>query len=186
MEQWREIDIRCVETSCVVVSLCFGSQLLRLPVAVPSAGGTLPSKRADSSMLASMTSMGLFGLGPRHITLTPVSFFIVPFSLLYPPHIPHTTTSPPETNTHCCTSHSTGSRNTTSLNTTTHTTAQHASHILHAPVARADCLADPEPTSTFVLDQGWSSVRQGQPGYVPSFDTTIVNSKDSPLTAPSL
>lgn len=59
------------------------------------------------------------------------------------------------------------------LTLTPHTPpAQHAPHILDAPVARADCLADPEPTAASFLHQGRSSVRQGQPWYVAVIFTT--------------
>ena len=43
-----------------------------------------------------------------------------------------------------------------------HTHRRHASHILYAPVARADCVADPEPTAPVVNDEGWTVLWQGQ------------------------
>lgn len=43
-----------------------------------------------------------------------------------------------------------------------HRLAQHASHILHAPVARAHRVANPEPAARRLLDQGRSSLRPRQ------------------------
>ena len=54
--------------------------------------------------------------------------------------------------------------------TTTHAAqpspAQHASHILHAPVACADGVANPEPTASIIVDQGRPFLRQVQHRYV--------------------
>jgi hypothetical protein len=41
----------------------------------------------------------------------------------------------------------------TSHHTSLSTTAHHASHILHAPIARPDCVADPEPSSAILIHQ---------------------------------